>query len=263
MNKTKNKPYTSNIIKAAALIPDVKLTLSNWDPSMDIDTNLSRILQKNIFGKASRKRLKKVLAVFRKRFLDEIQVREALRKYVDAHLIDEAFRLILYFHTARSDNLVYDIVIEFVKDMQKRGKIEIDTDDFLRELNVWNEEGKMTTHWGETTINRVARNLATALRDFGLLEGNVNKRIADFRMPQSTFAHVAFFLHSQNPSGSSVLTHADWDLFFLSSQEVEQLFLEAHQYGLLEYYSAGSTVRLEFPSETLEEYADVILQRAS
>jgi len=43
---------------------------------------------------------------------------------------------------------------------------------------------------------------------------------------------------------------------------VERLLFEAHQKDLLEYHVAGTVTRLTFPARTLEEYADVIAQRA-
>lgn len=263
MNHNEDYLYKSDIIRAAALVPDVKLTLSHWDSTINVDENLSRILEENLFGKASRNRLKQVLRLFRQRYLENPQVRKALRKYVHHSLHESALKLILFYHFARQDQLLYDIVVEFINRRWKEGYLEIDTEDFFRELQVWNEEGRMSTDWGETTLNRVARNLATSLRDFGLLEGEVNKRIVNFPLPISVFAHVAFFLRQEDGAGSSILNHPDWQLFSLPIAEVENYFLKAHQLDLLEYYASGSTVRLEFPKDTLEEYADVILQRAA
>jgi hypothetical protein len=41
---------------------------------------------------------------------------------------------------------------------------------------------------------------------------------------------------------------------------VERFFIEAHQQHLLAYYAAGSVIRIEFPVETLKEYAHVLLE---
>jgi len=258
-----NGQYTSKIIKAGALIQDAKLTLSNWDEKESISENLTRLQEKNIFGKASRKRIQEMLRIFRERYLENEAVRLALSKYVDAKLNDEALRLILFFHAADVDLLFHDIVIEYLDQLHSQGGVLVTTDDFAKILKRWNEEGRMTSHWGDVTMNRAARNLATTLRDFGILQGAVNKRLLSVSVPIAAFAHVAFYMYSHNPSGINVLNHPDWKLFFLSTQSVERLFLEAHQYGLLSYYAAGSTIRLTFPANKLEEYADVILQRAT
>lgn len=69
-----------------------------------------------------------------------------------------------------------------------------------------------------------------------------------------------FYLKQHQPSGAKLLDLGEWKLFFLPREGVERFLLEAHQHGLLEYYSAGSVTRLTFPVETLEEYANVITQ---
>lgn len=112
---------------------------------------------------------------------------------------------------------------------------------------------------GENTLRRVAQGIASTLRDFGVLEGANNKRLATIQLPLTTFAYIAFFLHREQPSGHKLLLHEDWNLFLLSTESVEKLFIEAHQQGYLEYYAAGSTVRITFPAATLEDYVDAII----
>jgi hypothetical protein len=99
------------------------------------------------------------------------------------------------------------------------------------------------------------------LRDFGILQGAVNKRLASVYLPLPAFAFVAFQLYAAQPSGDAVLTSPEWQLFFLSVPAVERLFLEAHQERLLEYYAAGRVIRLEFPVPTIQEYAHVLAHR--
>ncbi len=57
--------YTSRIIKAGALLPDTKLLLKSWDEDVDVQANLDRVRQENLFGKASRSRIEDILLVFR------------------------------------------------------------------------------------------------------------------------------------------------------------------------------------------------------
>ena len=64
-------PYTSKIIKASALLGDTKTLLSHWDMDATVPENLDRISRENIFAKASRSRVKDILAVFRQRYLVE------------------------------------------------------------------------------------------------------------------------------------------------------------------------------------------------
>jgi hypothetical protein len=102
----------------------------------------------------------------------------------------------------------------------------------------------------------------STLRDFGVLQGTVNKRIAPAYMPVPAFAYIAFYLKLHQPSGAKVLDHSDWKLFFLNRELVERFFYEANQHGLLEYHAAGTVTRLTFPAVTLEEYASVLAQKS-
>ena len=127
---------------------------------------------------------------------------------------------------------------------------------------VYGEEGKTTSTWSEHTTCRVTQGLMSALRDFGILQGAVHKRIAPTYVPVTAFAYVMFFLKEHQPSGAKLVEHPDWRLFFLPREGVERLLFEAHQRGLLEYHAAGSVTRLSFPAKTLEEYAHVLAERA-
>jgi hypothetical protein len=80
-------------------------------------------------------------------------------------------------------------------------------------------------------------------------------------LPVEAFAYIAFYLHQKQPSGERLLGHPEWRLFFLSPQAVERFFIEAHQSRLLEYYAAGSIIRITFPTGSIEEYAHALVER--
>ena len=125
------------------------------------------------------------------------------------------------------------------------------------------EGARPTAHWSENTTARVAQGLLSTLRDFGVLQGAVNKRIAPAYLPVAAFAYVAFYLKQHQPSGAKLVEHPDWKLFFLTREGVERFLFEAHQHGLLEYHAAGSVTRLTFPARTLEEYAHVLAEKVA
>ena len=102
----------------------------------------------------------------------------------------------------------------------------------------------------------------STLRDFGVLQGAIKKRIAPAYMPVTAFAYIAFYLKQHQPSGAKLLEHPDWKLFFLNRELVERFFFEGNQHNLLEYQAAGTVTRLTFPATTLEEYANVLAQKS-
>ena len=253
-------PYSSKIIKAGALLPDTKTLLSAWDPGLSISENLERVRRQNLMGKASRSRAEDILVIFRQRYLVEETVALALANIVKHQANGNTLDRILYFHSARADLLLRDVVIELLVPQWSRGIMEIDVHEIESALRKWVEEGKTSAPWGDSTVRRVTQGVLSTLRDFGVLQGSVNKRIAPAYLSVQAFAYIVFYLKQQQPSGTKLLDLVDWKLFFLTSEGVERFLLEAHQQELLEYHVAGSVTRLTFPVETLEEYANVLTQ---
>ena len=76
------------------------------------------------------------------------------------------------------------------------------------------EEGKTTSRWSESTVAHAVRGLMSALRDFGVLQGAVNKNIARL-IPIEAFAYIAFYLKHHEPSGAKLIELPEWNLFFM------------------------------------------------
>ncbi len=257
-----NKLYTSKIIKAGALLADTKTMLAHWDENCSVSENLARFRRENIFGKASRSRIEDILTIFRQRYLNSAPVAKALVTLVQGGFPNEALDRILYFHSAQSDALLHDIVTEVLTHFHSVGKIEVTPEDIRAAITQWIAEGRMISAWSENTLVRATRELLSTLRDFGILQGAVNKRLAPIYLPVEAFAYLAFYLQQRQPSGERLLDDPEWQLFFLSRHAVERFFLEAHQHHLLEYRAAGSVIRITFPATSIEEYAYALAQRA-
>ena len=255
-------PYTSKIIKAGALLGDTKTLLSHWDLTAGVTENLDRLQRENVFGKASRSRVEDMLAVFRQRYLADGEVTKGLVALVKngwpAANTDRA----LYFHAAGADLLLHDTVTEILAPLAAGGRAGVSPAEMQKALKKWVEAGLTSARWSDGTTLRVAQGLLSTLRDFGVLEGATNKRIATVYLPVEVFAYVAFHLKRRHTSGAKLLDDPDWGLFFLDREGVERFLFEANQRGLLEYHAAGSVTRLTFPADTAEEYANALAQRA-
>jgi hypothetical protein len=259
--KSSKKVYSSKILKAGAILAETKTLLDNWDDSISAKDNLNRFQQDNILGKASRSRVEDVLQAFRQRYLAEEPVAISLTRLVKAKYPADKLDRILYFHAARSDPLLHDFVVEILWPKYLSGVQHV----LVRDAEEWIQEkitnGCTRGPWSENTRVRAARELMSTLRDFGVLQGLNYKRLSPAYLPVEAFSYIAFYLSRLQPSGKRLLEDQEWLLFFLDQQVVERLFMEAHQLHLLEYHAAGSVIRIDFPSDTLEEYAHVILER--
>lgn len=250
--------YTSKIIKAGALLTDTKALFSNWNLEISVEANLSRILQQNLLGKSSRSRAVDIMAIFRQRYLQEPGVAPALATLTERQINGFTLDRILYYHSAKADPLLHDVVVKVLMPKRAQGSLVVETAELEKHLGHWVEKGKMASQWSKYTTRRVAQGLLATLRDFGILEGAVRKRIAPGYVSVQSFAYVAFYLKQSQPSASKLMDLEDWALFFLTRENVEQLLLEAHQLALLEYHVAGNVTRLTFPTDSLEEYCNVL-----
>jgi hypothetical protein len=116
-------PYSSKIIKAGALIADTKTLLSHWDVEASVSENLKRLQRENVFGKASRSRVEDILAIFRQRYLIEESVTRALVVLALGKFATDALDRLFYFHSARADQLLHDVVTKAFVPMRDRGLI--------------------------------------------------------------------------------------------------------------------------------------------
>ncbi|MGE5573011.1 MAG: BrxA family protein [Bacteroidota bacterium] len=247
--------YSSRIIKASALIADTMTLLSCWDESLSVDANLRRAREENVFGKGSRSRVEDILQIFRERYLVDPAVARSLVRLVKGGFPSQALVPVLYFFSAKADQLLYDIVAEVLRPMRDAGFAEITVQELCRVLSRWVEEGKTYGKWSPGTVERVAHGVLTTLRDFGVLHGVRKKVISPVYLPTKAFAFIAFELKRTGVPSASLLAHPAWGLFLLQPDGVERLFIEAHQERLLEYHAAGTAIRIDFAQQSLEEYA--------
>jgi hypothetical protein len=194
-------PYISKIIKPGALLADTKTLLSLWDVLASIWENMDRMRRENVFGKASRSRVKNILAIFRQRYLREESVAKALVTLVNHRFPSTSLDRLLYFHSTKADHLLHDTVTELLLSLKARGISDIEVSQVERSIAKWVREGKTTRSWGENTIRRVTQGLLSTLRDFGVLAGAVNKRLTPAYQPIQAFAYIMFYLKQRQPSG--------------------------------------------------------------
>jgi len=261
MKTGKDRLYTSKILKSGALLAETKVLLANWNDSLTVDENLERFKQENILGKASRSRLIDILVIFKQRYLIDDQVIGALTFLAKKRHPAYEFDRILFFHAARADPLMHDFVSERLKSMYEAGIREVRLKDAELWIRKKIDEERTRSPWSEHTIIKSGQGLLSSLRDYWIFQGIKNKHFAPINLPVKAFSYIAFCLNREQPSGMRLVEDPEWRLFFLNPQDVERLFMEAHQLHLLSYQAAGSVIRISFPSETIEEYAHVILER--
>ena len=153
--------------------------------------NLDRLRRENVFGKASRSRVEDMLAIFRQRYLDGSRRSQRPWSCWSRTGSPPSLDRILYFHAARADRCCTMSSPNSACRLQAQGITDIDVVEIQQALAKWVAEGKTTAMVGDRRFERVAQGLLSTLRDFGVLQGAVNKRIAPAYCRSTAFAYIA------------------------------------------------------------------------
>jgi len=240
----------------------MRLLVRHWQ-NTGTNRQQETVVAENLLGKHTRARVTDTLRrAFLPRFVNgrPPQAWKMVRALEDRDLPIEALRPVYYWITARSERLLYDFVCTVLLHSSKTQTQSLKTEDVC----VWiaAQLAMCDKRWSQTVTTKVAQGVLAALRDFGILEGTVKKRIAPVYLPVESFAYIAFALYQEGTSGSHLIHHPDWLLFLFSPPVVEHMFLEADRHSLLRFQAAGKIVRIDFPAHSFEEMADVIAARA-
>jgi hypothetical protein len=250
--------YTTRLQKGGALLDDMRKFVRIWKDAPTV-AQRDEALRGNILNKETRTRLADVYRrAFVPRFLDGpiANAWKLVRPLEDAGAPSHVVRPIYYWITAKAEPLLGDFCREFIFPRQAIVRAGIGTNEVVS----WFHDKNCP--WSPTVTHKVARGLLAALRDFGILEGRARKRLSGVLLPIPAFAYLSHCLRKAGAVSRSLLTHEDWQLFLLKPDDVERLFLLAHQERLLDYQAAGSTISISFPTDSLEEYAHVVTQRS-
>ena len=259
--KIKNENYTTRLQKGGALLEDMRVLVRSWNHSGS-DKQRERVIVENVLGKKTKMRAGDIYRrAFLHRFLkgNPPDAWRIVRLLEDREVPVEILRPVYFWITARSEPLLYDFTTEEILSKSKIQNLSVRVDETAQ----WIRKRLIEQHqtWTDTVTTKVSRGLLAALRDFGILEGTANKRIAPVYLPVESFAYLAFVLHELGSSGERLIRHSDWKLFLMESPVVERLFLDAHQHRLLRYDAAGKIYRIDFSVRNAEEMADAVAGR--
>lgn len=246
--------HTSKILKAGAALDDTRRIVEFWDATTTAEENLRRIADENPLGKKSRARL------------DDLMNRAIIPRFIDPgpHLIPalkgllsdhHAFTEACYFETARTDSLLAAFAEGPIWAWWHIGKAIVTAGDVCAWLEDQAKE-KMTPMWSPGVRERAARNLLSALRDFGVLRGvsgSPHKEIGSPAMSARGFAYVAWREHELGASSRALVSSTMWRRWLLDTEAVMAMFDRVARLGLLRFSSAGSVVRIDWLAGSLAE----------
>ncbi len=157
------------------------------------------------------------------------------------------FVSLLYLHHARRDRLTFDLVTNKLWALWKGQRTEVHRNDVLDFLAAYEGEHPHIRKWRESTRRKLAGNVLSALRDFGLLRGVQRKTLQRPTVSPEVALHLVRLLSHEGLRGRRVIEAIDWRLFLWESQDIAQALTALAQRGSLRFERSGSTVVLDVP----------------
>ena len=247
--------YTTRLQKVGAQLSEMRRLVLEWN---DAEGFADQAVEQNLVAAPSRLRARDIVKRgFVPRYVDSQppNIWRALATLERAGWPTEACAPLHYYCCAANERLMWDFVIEWLARRYSVGLRDVSTNDVVTFLKNAPESRFPAGRWTTTVSTKVARGLLSALRDYGLLTGAVRKEIAPVYLPTKSFAFIVMARHAAGRRGKALRDDPVWQLYMMGQVAVERFLVEAHQLNLLHYSAAGSVVRIEFPAETLEEYA--------
>ena len=157
------------------------------------------------------------------------------------------FVSLLYLHYALRDRLTYDFVTEVLWHKGYQNRPLVPRNDVLDLLDAKALDHPEIARWTETSRVKLAGNMLSSLRDFGVLEGIQKKFFVRPSLPLSTAAHLLRILIVEGNRGREVLENSTWRLFMLTEQEVAATLANLAREGEIHFEKVGTSVVLQTP----------------
>jgi hypothetical protein len=156
---------------------------------------------------------------------------------------------LLYLLYALRDRLTFDFVSNVLWARCHEARPVISRNEILDFLKQAAGRQLQIERWTESTRIKLAGSILTALRDFGVLEGQQKKVLIRPFLPLSTAEALLRVLTVEGCRGRQAIQDATWRLFLLTERDVASTLAKLAQLGRIRFEKTGTTVVLETPAE--------------
>ncbi len=158
---------------------------------------------------------------------------------------DPRIQDLLYLHYARRDRLTFEFVTDFLFARWHQRQPAVCRDDVLDFLASHHGHEPAIRTWSDSTRKKLAGNVLSALRDFGLLTGVQRKVLQRPVVPLEVVLHLCRLLHAEGLRGRTLMEAPDWRLFLWEPHDISMALAQLAQRGEIQFERSGRTVILE------------------
>ncbi len=217
------------------------------------------VMDHDLLGKMTLLTRRSVWDSLHVRYLTEEDRTQVLARMV-IHAPDrQTERLLLFYEMCRSSAILRDTTIHCVYHRYAEGYSGIDKGAIHGHFDSIAAEHPELEAWSPQTRDKVASNILTILRDFGLLEGLRQKQFTRVYVPLPAFVYVLYRLADDGlRTAQQLLACEDWRLFFLETTDVLGMLDEATTAHHCSFKHRGDVYSLDFHYPSLEACVEAL-----
>ncbi len=133
-----------------------------------------------------------------------------------------ALQAALLVHVPRQDRLLYDVVQQVIAPRWEAGVALVTRENVQRFLDDMTLAHPEIERWTHGTRAKLAGNLLSILRDYGLLKGKERKQIVEPVIPDPVVQHLARLLRAEGIADGELAHHPDWRLWLWDAARAGQ-----------------------------------------
>ncbi len=215
--------YTQALSRGGALLDETRILLRAWQPDETFAAFTERVLREDLLGRATATRVSDIVRVFTMRFLipSDSPVRH-LRYLVMKDAPRQIFSDLVFYYTALQDDFLRDFTLLYYWPVVREGRITITAQDARHLILEAEQDGRIRSPWSAEIKRDMAGRILNTLTDFGLLRPlKISRReVVPFRPADGTVVYLAYLLHVNGITDSSLAEHSAWVLFGLQEEDV-------------------------------------------
>lgn len=224
-------PYTANNASKAGLVEETRLALLAYARLHDVTATRRELLDGGLpqRSRATRETIVRVIQDRLVAWRPPAWVCDDLVAGAEAPDAPD-LRLLLLLHTVRQDHLLYDVLQQVIWPHRQEGLSEISRVDVQRFLDDALPAHPEIDDWSVATREKLAGNLLTILRDYGLLQGaqgSATKHIVEPVVSPWVAAHLARLLAAEGVDAREIPHHDDWRIWLLDAPRAQALLTAA------------------------------------
>jgi hypothetical protein len=244
-------PYSARNSSKGALIDEASRIFAALARGLPVDTVREQVLRGTLLTQRSRENRKRIWTSIHQRYL--IPTTPWLTSLVAGTSTfgphGREFVSLLYLLYALRDRLTFDFVTDVLWAKCHDARPVISRNEVLDFLKQAAGRQPQIERWTDSTRIKLAGSILTALRDFGVLEGQQKKVLARPVLPPTTAEALLRVLIVEGCRGRQAVQDSTWRLFLFTEQEVASTLAKLAQLGRIRFEKIGTTVVLETPAE--------------